>query len=457
MRLKELSKSFLWEDLCLTVLFVLMWKRGLNYLAKLVEQASSLPAFRVIQVDAFHFNNSGADIVTELAFGLSMGNEYLSAMTARGIDATFVASKIRFSFGTGSNYFMEIAKLRAARFLWSVIAQSYSITDKESAKMNIHCVTSEWNKTIYDPYVNLLRTQTEAMSAILGGTDSLTVEPFDIVFKSPDDFSERIARNQQLLLKEEVHFDKIADPASGSYYIENLTSLIIENSWKLFIELEESGGFLQSLKAGLVQKKIKEISSKRKKDVAIRKENFVGTNQYPNLSEKMSEKVDLNKLTHLTLINNDLLVEPLIPSRGAEEIEKLRMAVDNAKKRPSVFLFTSGNPVMKKARSQFSSGFFGCAGYRIIENSDLASFDDGVKSALDSKADIVVVCSSDEEYTELAPAVNDKLKGKAIIVVAGTPPDMDYLKTKGLEHFINIRSDLYDTLNMFNTKLGIFS
>jgi methylmalonyl-CoA mutase len=430
---------------------------GLNYLANLVRQSSSLQNFRVIQVDAFHFNNAGADIATELAFGLSMGNEYMSSLTERGIDATYVASKIRFSFGIGSNYFMEIAKLRAARFLWSVIAEAYGITDKKSSKMNIHCVTSEWNKTIYDPYVNLLRTQTEAMSAILGGTDSLTVEPFDIVFKSPDDFSERIARNQQLLLKEEVHFDNVVDPASGSYYIENLTSLIAEKAWKLFIEIEESGGFLQSLKDGFIQKKLKEISSKRKKDVTIRKENFVGTNQYPNLFEKVSGKVDLARLFHSPIKSNDLIVEPVVPSRGAQELEKLRMAVDNAKKRPTVFLFTSGNPVMKKARSQFSSGFFGCAGYRIIENSDFATFDEGIKAALDSKAEIVVVCSSDEEYTELAPAVIDRLKDMAIIVVAGVPPDIEYLKTKGVEHFISIRSDLYYTLKMFNTKLGILS
>jgi methylmalonyl-CoA mutase len=430
-------------------------EEGLDYLAKLVKQASCLKNFRVVQVDAFHFNNSGADIVTELAFGLAMGNDYMARLTDRGIDSAYAATKIRFSFGIGSNYFMEIAKLRAARLLWSVIAGAYNPSDKESIKINIHCVTSEWNKTVYDPYINLLRTQTEAMSAILGGTDSLTVEPFDIVYKSPDEFSERIARNQQLLLKDEVHFDKIVDPASGSYYIENLTSLITEKAWGLFIEVEEKGGFLQALKEGFIQKKIKEISYKRKKDVTLRKESFVGTNQYPDLTEIISEKVDAGKMFQSPVNSSNLVVEPIIPSRATEEIEKLRLAVDNAKKRPTVFLFTTGNPAMKKARAQFSSSFFGCAGYSIIENSDFATFDDGVKAAIDSKAEIVVICSSDEEYAEVAPLIFNKLKDSSIIVVAGAPPDMENLKSKGLEHFISIRSDLHETLQMLNSKLGI--
>ena len=167
------------------------------------------------------------------------------------------------------------------------------LQNSENIKMDIHCVTSEWNKTIYDPYVNMLRTQTEAMSAILGGTDSLTVEPFDIVFRKPDEFSERIARNQQLILKEEAYFDKVADPAAGSYYIENLTSLIAENAWKLFLEIEEKGGFLACLKSGFIQKKLSESAAKRRNDIATRKTILLGTNQYPHNLEKISDTVDM--------------------------------------------------------------------------------------------------------------------------------------------------------------------
>ena len=188
-----------------------------------------------------------------------MGNEYMAILTGRGLSAGQAASKIRFSFGTGSNYFFEIAKLRAARLLWAMVTEAYKPENILNCRMEIHSVTSQWNKTVYDPYVNLLRTQTEAMSASLGGTDSLTVEPFDIAFRKPDDFSEHIARNQQLLLKEEAFFDKVADPGAGSYYIEKLTSLIAENSWKLFVEVEEQGGFVEALKRGFIQKKIKRI------------------------------------------------------------------------------------------------------------------------------------------------------------------------------------------------------
>jgi methylmalonyl-CoA mutase len=241
-------------------------EEGFDYLASLTDMASAYPKLRTVHLNASFFNNAGADIVHELAFGLSMGSEYVTQLTERGLSANIAASKIRFSFGIGSNYFPEIAKLRAARLLWSVITNSFHPTDRESIKMDIHCVTSEWNKTIHDPYVNLLRTQTESMSAILGGADSLTVEPFDKTFRQPDEFSERIARNQQLILKEESYFDKVADPAAGSYYIENLTYLIADNTWKLFLEIEDRGGFLSSLKSGLIQKKLSESADRRKND-----------------------------------------------------------------------------------------------------------------------------------------------------------------------------------------------
>ncbi len=241
-------------------------EEGFDYLASLTDMAAAYPKLRTVHLNASFFNNAGADIVHELAFGLSMGSEYITQLTERGLSADVAASKIRFSFGIGSNYFPEIARLRAARLLWSVITNRFQPADRESIKMDIHCLTSEWNKTIHDPYVNLLRTQTEAMSAILGGADSLTVEPFDKTFRQPDEFSERIARNQQLILKEESYFDKVADPAAGSYYIENLTYLIADNTWKLFLEIEDNGGFLSSLKSGLIRKKLSESAARRKND-----------------------------------------------------------------------------------------------------------------------------------------------------------------------------------------------
>jgi methylmalonyl-CoA mutase len=191
-----------------------------------------------------------------------MATEYLAQLTDRGISVEDAASKIRFSFGIGSDYFMEIAKLRAARILWEQIADAYNVSDKKRFRMEIHSVTKVWNDTIDDPYINMLRTQTEAMSAVLGGTDSLTVNPFDITINTPDEFSERMARNQQLILKEESWLDKVADPSAGSYYIENLTALIAENSWRLFLRAENLGGFIQALNSGFVRGEIAGLPKK---------------------------------------------------------------------------------------------------------------------------------------------------------------------------------------------------
>jgi methylmalonyl-CoA mutase len=237
---------------------------GFDYLAALTDSASSFPNFRTVHLNASYFKNEGADIVQELSFAISMGAEYLSQLTGRGISADIAASKIRFSFGTGSDYFLEIAKLRAARLLWSVVINGFRPANIERIRMYIHSVTCEWNKSLNDPYLNILRTQTEAMSAILGGTDSLTVDPFDKVLRNPDEFSERIARNQQLILKEESFFDQVADPGAGSYYIENITAMIAGNAWKTFIGIEDQGGFLSCLDSGMIRKKLSESAGKRK-------------------------------------------------------------------------------------------------------------------------------------------------------------------------------------------------
>ena len=231
--------------------------QGFDYLASVAGLTAPLPNFRAVHIMACNFGNAGCDLVQEIAFGISMGAEYMAQLIHRGIKTETAASKIRFSFSTGPDYFPEIAKVRAARLVWSAVTHGFVPGNIDCSKMEIHCVSGEWNKSNSDPYINMLRTQTEAMSAVLGGTDSLTVEPCDIVFRQPDEFSERIARNQQLILKEESYFGKVADPGAGSYYIEKLTYLIAENAWKLLLEIEADGGFLESLKEGFIHQKIR--------------------------------------------------------------------------------------------------------------------------------------------------------------------------------------------------------
>jgi len=444
-----LSRLMLNGTLCIPV------EAGFDYLASLTKDNAVLPYYRNIQVNGSNFTNAGSGVVQELAFTISMAVEYLSQLTDRGLKAEDAASKMRFSFGIGSGYFMEIAKLRAARILWSLITDAFKPASQLAFRMEIHCATSEWNATVYDPYVNMLRTQTEAMSAVLGGTDSLTVNPFNSAFSEPSEFSERIARNQQLILREEAYFDKVTDPASGSYYIENLTELIAEKAWELFLEIEDSGGFYSALKSGIIQEKIERSASERKSYISRRKEILLGTNQYPNPDDRVPQLSKVKPLSDFGGSFGDLVVKPVKLSRGSEEFEKIRMAVDNASSQPVVFLLAIGNHVMRRARSQFSSGFFGCAGYKIIDGDGYDSVSQGVESALKSKADIVVICSSDEEYLLYAPEILDKLSGKAIIAVAGNPPDIEELKAKGLSNFISLKSDISETLKYYNSCLGI--
>jgi len=427
--------------------------------AELIRISSRLPHFTVINVHANHFHNSGATIVEELAFAMLQGAEYLTRLTEQGLSVSQVAPKMKFTFAIGSNYFMEMAKVRAARLLWAHIVKAYGITRDDIARVNLHAVTSRWNKSIYDPYVNLLRTTTEGMSAILAGVDSLTLRPFNEFYEDPDDFSERIARNQQLLLKEESYLDKVADPAAGAYYIESLTHSIAAEAWKLFLEMDAQGGFSAAFLSGTIQGKIAESARKRDMDLASRKEIVLGVNQYPNFTEKITRAVKAGSLNPAQLAAPDPIAEPLKPYRGAMAFERLRYATDHyalKHKRPAAFMFTYGSLAMRIARSQFSRNFFGCAGFETIDNHGFKTIEEGIAAALESKAELVVICSADEEYPVIAPKIYEALKEHAIIVVAGYPKDtVEELRAKGIEHFIHVRSNVLGELEKFLGMAGV--
>jgi len=425
-------------------------------IAELIALTSEFKNFRVIGVNAFQFNNAGSYISQELGFALAYGNEFLSQAAEAGVEIYDVAKKIKFNFGVGSNYFMEIAKFRAARMLWANIVSAYLPTCTRAAKMQIHAFTSEWNQTIYDAHVNLLRSQTEAMSASIAGVDSLTVLPFDNSYKKADEFSERIARNQQLLLKEESHFDKIVDPSAGSYYIETLTASIAEQAWKYFLTVEDKGGFYAALKEGYIQNEIKTSSNSRLSDIAKRKEILLGTNQFPNFNESAASKIEKGGCCCCSSGSEKGPLAALDFNRGAVQFEALRLATENSGKRPKVFMLTIGNLAMRLARSQFSSNFFACAGYEIIDNLGFTTAEEGVAAARKAGADVIVICSSDEEYAEFAPAAFDAIVGgKELFVVAGAPECTEELKAKGITNFISVRSNVLETLQGFNKQLGI--
>lgn len=425
----------------------------------LIESAKLLPKFKVITVNGKYFHNAGATIVEELAFSLAQGVNYLTQLTERGLSINQIAPRMIFQFAVGSNYFMEIAKIRAARILWAQIVHAYGPCHDSKAKMYIHSTTSDWNKTVYDAYVNMLRTTTESMSSIIGGSDSLTVNPFNAIYESTNEFSERIARNQQLLLKEESYLDKVVDPAAGSYYIENLTSSIIEETWKLFLEVQEKGGFLEAFKSGYIQKVIKETAQKRDMDIATRKEVLLGTNQYPNPTEFKENKIEQSVFKAFDCRDKNAEVETLKMYRGSQAFEALRYKTDvfaKSKIRPKVFMLTMGNLAMRRARSQFAGNFFSCAGYEIIDNNGFKTVEDAATACINAKPDIAVICSSDDEYADIAPRLYDLLKDKAIVVVAGYPQAIiNDLEAKGIKHFIHVRTNVLETLNKFQLLLGV--
>ena len=424
----------------------------------LIAATAALPEYRVINVNALTLNNAGAYIYQELGYALAWGNEYMNQLTEAGIPAATVAKKIKFNFGISSNYFLEIAKFRAGRMLWADIVNSYLAEGdcKCAAQMKIHAETSSFNLTVFDSYVNLLRTQTEAMSAAIAGVDSMTVVPFDKAYETPNNFSERLARNQQLLLKEESHFDKVIDPAAGSYYIENLTVSIAKQAWDLFLAVEDEGGFYAAVKAGKVQEAVNASNKARHEAVAKRKEILLGTNQYPNFTELAGEKRPLEAVCCCGGGHHDTC-EKDVPSlnfdRAASEFEALRLQTETSGKRPKAFMLTIGNLAMRQARAQFSCNFLACAGYEVVDNLGFSTVEEGVEAAVAAKADIVVLCSSDDEYAEYAVPAFKALNGRAMFIVAGAPACMDELKAAGIENFIHVRVNVLETLKEYNAKL----
>ncbi|GJM16587.1 MAG: methylmalonyl-CoA mutase [Thermodesulfobacteriota bacterium] len=459
----------------------------------------SIPNFKGLKVNSSQFHDSGASITQELAFTLSAGVEYLDQLTDMDLTVDQITKQMIFSFSIGSNYFMEIAKLRAARMLWATIIELYKPKKESSKLMSIEVQNSSWNKTQYDPFVNLLRGTVETMAGALGGAGTITVRSFDSVYKKPDEFSLRMSRNTQLVLKNESYLERVADPSAGSYYIESLTNSIAKESWKLIQEIESNGGFVESLKSGAIQKAIEQTRTSRDMNIATRKDTILGVNQYPNSTEHIlsSIKQDLpeikiekskNKintqdklsiafateylsndgayvgdLIYQQANDSEIQIEPLKPYRGAQVFEELRLATEKHAQdtghTPIVFLLTIGNPSMRSARASFAANFFGCAGYEIINNIGFDTPEDGVKNAIENNADIVVICSSDNEYPNVTETIISKLhqiNSEIKIIIAGNPTEhIKELEDAGVNDFIHMRSNALEILSKYQKVFGI--
>jgi methylmalonyl-CoA mutase len=477
-------------------------------------------AIKTIGVSGLAFNDSGASAVQELAFTLATAVEYLNEMVSRGLKVDDVARRIKFTFGIGSFYFMEVAKLRAARMLWSKILEAYHVKE-ENRKIFIHAKTSQFNQTFFDPFANSLRTTTEAFSAIVGGVDSLQTNTHDESFNTPDDFSRRLARNTQIILKEESHLEQVIDPAGGSFFVEKLTDDVANASWKLFQTIEEKGGMLKAIQSGFVQNEIAKVADVKKKDFAKRKSVLVGTNMYANPKEEMMEikKQDLDviykkrveyiqkyrvngdnkkhssileKLQNIAdtksyeLIDNaieaflegaslgeisksirasaekGISVTPLNQFRLSEMFEELRIASENYKKetgsKPNVFLATMGPLKQFKGRADFSRAFFEVGGFEIVYPNGFETTDEAVKAAIDSKAEVVVICSTDDTYPEIVPLIVKGIKEKSkdvAVILAGYPKDqIEEHKKSGVDDFIHLGADAHLVLSTLLKNIG---
>lgn len=426
---------------------------NLNELVELIKFAKeNLPKYKVVNVNATVLRDSGSSITQELGFAVAEANEYMALLTDKGFSIKDIAQRLMFSFATGGNYFFEIAKLRSLRLLWANIMQQYKGADKDDAKTFVHAENTIYNKTIFDAHVNLLRTTTETMSSAVAGADSISVKPFDIALKESDEFSVRLALNQQILLKEESYLDKIVDPSAGSYYIETLTNNISEQAWNIFKEVESLGGYSKAIEQNFVQEKVEQTFEAVAKDVAKRKKVIVGTNQYPNLAEKSInlEKQDKQKTAENTAF------KPLQKRREASAFERLRLDVISSKKVPTVFCLLYGNLAMRTARAGFASNFFGVAGYEIANNRGFDTIEEAAKEIIKANNDILVLCSSDDEYQELVQQILPLVKGKIKhIVVAGNPVDelKEEFNKAGVTDYINVRTNALESLTKYNKEL----
>ena len=415
---------------------------SLNFAAEIV-----LAAPRGLIPFAIHaeaFADAGATAVQEIGFTLAAGVDFLAALRERGVAIDRTASALEFDFSVGSNFFFEIAKFRAFRMAWARVVESFG-GSREAARAQIAARTAKWNRTIYDPHVNILRATTEAMAAVLGGADAVTVQPFDACYRTPDEASRRLARNTQLLLKHEACMGRVADAGGGSYALETITDFLAGEGWKTLQEIEAEGGFGKAQAAGLIAEALQRSLSAREQSVALRKRVLVGTNQFASAAEQALERSDERRME----------ADP----RGAQIYERLRLRTERHRaaggKTPRILLAEIGEVKMRAARSNFAANFFACAGFAIA----IERFKNAAEIAdAAARAEAIVLCSADAEYAALTAALMPKLNAKGCatpVIVAGNPEDAAALRAAGVADFVHLRCQPVEFLTKWQQRWGI--
>lgn len=398
------------------------------------------PAFVPFTIRAQEYQNSGATAVEEVGFALASGVDFLAEMRERGVSPDRVAQSVAFSFAMGPEFFMQIAKLRAFRMVWAQAATTCGVA-REAARARIYALTSRWNRTVYDPHNNILRATTEAMSAILGGANSIYIVPFDECYNVGGETSRRLARSTQLVLKREAHLARVVDAVGGAYYLESLTESIARRAWKLLQEIEEAGGFRKAITQ--IEQTLNRRNIAQKESVLARKRNLIGTNRFANAAEQAFDRVG-GAIVHDSI-------------RAALPLEELRLRTERyireSGKSPLILLAEIGDPKMRSARSGFAADFFACAGLP----TEIRQFETPQQIAA-ADADLLVLCSSDAEYLAVATALLEAMKLRTSctpVVIAGNPEAAAQLRTAGITDFIHLRSNTVESLTKLQHVLGI--
>ena len=400
------------------------------------------PGFRPFVIHAEPLQERAAGSLEEVGFALSAAVDFVAEMQERGVSIDRITASISFSFAMGPEFFLQIAKLRAFRLVWSKAVESFG-GSHDAARPSIHAATAHWNTTVYNPQINILRATTEAISAILGGADSISVSPFDDCFRQPDASSRRLARNTQVILKQEAFLSRVVDPVGGSYMIEALTNSIASKAWKLFQELETAGGYRRALATGLITSVLDNRMSSRKEAVASRRRVLTGTNRFAYASEQALSPADA---VHFGSV-----------ARAAQSFEALRMRTerftDLTGKQPRIVLAEIGDSKMRNARTQFAADFLACAG--LVTRKALFESADTIA---DSDAEVFVLCSSDAEYLPIAEELMSILRlhcSPANVIIAGNPETTEQLRNIGVVDFIHLRSNAVEVLARIQQMVGI--
>ncbi len=421
-----------------------------DQMAELVKLASDYSNYNAITISGSEYLDSGANQVQEVAYTLNSMVYVIEKLVKRGISNQKVFDNLNFKLAIGSEYFVEIGKFRAFNSLLIEIANKYGISEHAHSIIG---KTSIWSKSVTDPHTNLLRATTEAMSAILGNVDAVLIDAYDKEFNEPSDFSSRIAGNISTILKEESYLGKVANPVDGSYYIEGVSASIASKALELFKAIEENGGFYKSFESELIQQQIAEIRQEKIKLISQRRLPMVGVNKYPNLMETVAANV-----LSAGEENNTKLLRP---RRASLEVEAIRKTTEEfvakSNKRPLVELTSFGNLTMRKARAAFAYDFIGVSGFNVQQEQSYSSAQEAAEQSAKSDSNVVVICSSDQDYDESAVAFVKTfraLNSEKVLLLAGNPTNIiDELTEAGLDGVVNIKSDIITTISSVQSKI----